>query len=57
MGTAPARRHGRHRDHPRRQEHVMKIGIGLPNVTPGTEGRRLVGWAQRAEELGFDSWG
>jgi len=43
MGTAPARRHGRHRNHPRRQEHVMKIGIGLPNVTPGTEGRRLVG--------------
>jgi len=35
----------------------MKIGIGLPNVTPGTEGRRLVGWAQRAEELGFDSLG
>ena len=35
----------------------MKIGIGLPNVTPGTEGRRLVGWAQRAEELGIDSLG
>ena len=35
----------------------MKIGIGLPNVIPGTEGRRLVGWAQRAEELGFDSLG
>ena len=30
----------------------MKIGIGLPNVIPGTAGRRLVGWAQRAEELG-----
>ena len=35
----------------------MKIGIGLPNVIPGTEGRRLVGWAQRAEDLGFDSLG
>ena len=35
----------------------MKIGIGLPNVIPGTEGRRLVGWAQRAEELGFDYLG
>ena len=35
----------------------MKIGIGLPNVIPGTEGRRLVGWAQRAEEFGFDSLG
>ena len=35
----------------------MKIGLGLPNVIPGTEGRRLVGWAQRAEELGFDSLG
>jgi hypothetical protein len=42
MGTAPARRHGRHRNHPRRLEHVMKIGIGLPYVIPGTEGRRLV---------------
>jgi hypothetical protein len=36
---------------------VVKIGLGLPNVIPGTEGRRLVGWAQRAEELGFDSLG
>ena len=27
------------------------------NVIPGTEGRRLVGWAQRAEDLGFDSLG
>jgi hypothetical protein len=35
----------------------MKIGIGLPNVIPGTGGRRLLGWAQRAEELGFDSLG
>ena len=35
----------------------MKIGIGLPSVIPGTEGRRLFSWAQRAEELGFDSLG
>jgi alkanesulfonate monooxygenase SsuD/methylene tetrahydromethanopterin reductase-like flavin-dependent oxidoreductase (luciferase family) len=33
----------------------MNIGIGLPNVVPGTEGRELVHWARRAEELGFDS--
>lgn len=35
----------------------MKIGIGLPGVVPGTEGHQLVSWAQRAEELGFDSLG
>lgn len=35
----------------------MKVGIGLPNVIPGTQGCRLVGWARRAEELGFDSLG
>jgi alkanesulfonate monooxygenase SsuD/methylene tetrahydromethanopterin reductase-like flavin-dependent oxidoreductase (luciferase family) len=33
----------------------MQIGIGLPTVIPGTEGRAIVGWAHRAEELGFDS--
>jgi alkanesulfonate monooxygenase SsuD/methylene tetrahydromethanopterin reductase-like flavin-dependent oxidoreductase (luciferase family) len=33
----------------------MNIGIGLPNVVPGTEGHELVHWARRAEELGFDS--
>jgi alkanesulfonate monooxygenase SsuD/methylene tetrahydromethanopterin reductase-like flavin-dependent oxidoreductase (luciferase family) len=31
----------------------MKIGIGLPNPVPGTPGRRLVEWAQQAEERGF----
>jgi alkanesulfonate monooxygenase SsuD/methylene tetrahydromethanopterin reductase-like flavin-dependent oxidoreductase (luciferase family) len=31
----------------------MKIGIGLPNPVPGVAGRRLVEWAQRAEERGF----
>jgi alkanesulfonate monooxygenase SsuD/methylene tetrahydromethanopterin reductase-like flavin-dependent oxidoreductase (luciferase family) len=33
----------------------MKIGIGLPNVVPGTQGRELVHWARRAEKLGVDS--
>jgi len=33
----------------------MKIGIGLPNVVPGTPGDVLVRWAQRAEERGFSS--
>jgi alkanesulfonate monooxygenase SsuD/methylene tetrahydromethanopterin reductase-like flavin-dependent oxidoreductase (luciferase family) len=31
----------------------MKIGIGLPNTIKGLPGRRLVEWAQRAEERGF----
>jgi len=31
----------------------MKIGIGLPNAIKGLPGRRLVEWAQRAEERGF----
>ncbi len=31
----------------------MKIGIGLPNPVKGTPGRRLVEWAQLAEERGF----
>lgn len=33
----------------------MKIGIGLPTTIPGAEGRAVLGWASRAEELGFDS--
>ncbi len=33
----------------------MKIGVGLPNTIPGTEGPQLVEWARRAEELGFSS--
>jgi alkanesulfonate monooxygenase SsuD/methylene tetrahydromethanopterin reductase-like flavin-dependent oxidoreductase (luciferase family) len=33
----------------------MKIGIGLPNTTPGATGRLLVDWAKRAEERGFSS--
>ena len=31
----------------------MQIGIGLPNVVPGTPGRLLLDWARRADELGF----
>jgi alkanesulfonate monooxygenase SsuD/methylene tetrahydromethanopterin reductase-like flavin-dependent oxidoreductase (luciferase family) len=33
----------------------MHIGVGLPNTVPGTNGRRLVEWAKRSEELGFDT--
>src|SRR3989442_1130269 len=33
----------------------MKIGIGLPNPVPGTEGRVLIDWARRAEGRGFSS--
>ncbi|MGH2820993.1 MAG: LLM class flavin-dependent oxidoreductase [Actinomycetota bacterium] len=33
----------------------MRIGIGLPNPVPGTEGRTLVAWARHAEEAGFSS--
>lgn len=31
----------------------MKIGIGIPNSIPGTQGRLLVDWAKKADELGF----
>jgi alkanesulfonate monooxygenase SsuD/methylene tetrahydromethanopterin reductase-like flavin-dependent oxidoreductase (luciferase family) len=31
----------------------VKIGIGLPNPVPNTEGRVLVEWAQRAEAAAF----
>jgi alkanesulfonate monooxygenase SsuD/methylene tetrahydromethanopterin reductase-like flavin-dependent oxidoreductase (luciferase family) len=31
----------------------MQIGIGLPNVVPGTPGRLLLDWARRADELEF----
>ena len=33
----------------------MKIGVGLPNTVPGTEGPQLVEWARHAEELGFST--
>lgn len=32
----------------------MRIGIGLPNVLPGTDGQLMLDWARRAEERGFD---
>jgi alkanesulfonate monooxygenase SsuD/methylene tetrahydromethanopterin reductase-like flavin-dependent oxidoreductase (luciferase family) len=31
----------------------VKIGIGLPNPVPNTEGHVLLDWAKRAEEAGF----
>jgi alkanesulfonate monooxygenase SsuD/methylene tetrahydromethanopterin reductase-like flavin-dependent oxidoreductase (luciferase family) len=33
----------------------MKIGIGLPNPVPGTDGATLLEWARRAEDAGFSS--
>jgi alkanesulfonate monooxygenase SsuD/methylene tetrahydromethanopterin reductase-like flavin-dependent oxidoreductase (luciferase family) len=33
----------------------MRIGIGLPNPVPDTDGKTLVAWAQRAEGAGFSS--
>jgi alkanesulfonate monooxygenase SsuD/methylene tetrahydromethanopterin reductase-like flavin-dependent oxidoreductase (luciferase family) len=31
----------------------MRIGIGIPNTIPDTDGRLLVDWARRADGLGF----
>jgi alkanesulfonate monooxygenase SsuD/methylene tetrahydromethanopterin reductase-like flavin-dependent oxidoreductase (luciferase family) len=33
----------------------MRIGIGLPNPVPNTDGDTLVEWARRAEDAGFSS--
>jgi alkanesulfonate monooxygenase SsuD/methylene tetrahydromethanopterin reductase-like flavin-dependent oxidoreductase (luciferase family) len=33
----------------------VKIGIGLPNTTPGATGALILDWARRAEERGFSS--
>jgi probable F420-dependent oxidoreductase len=33
----------------------VKIGVGLPNPVPGTDGRTLLEWARRAEGAGFSS--
>ncbi len=33
----------------------MKIGIGLPNSIPSVDGRAIVEWSSRAEELGFST--
>src|SRR4051794_40673279 len=35
----------------------MKIGIGLPNTVPGTQGGDLRDWAIRAEAAGFSTLG
>lgn len=35
----------------------MRIGIGLPNIVPGTPGRRLVDWAREAEARDFSTLG
>jgi alkanesulfonate monooxygenase SsuD/methylene tetrahydromethanopterin reductase-like flavin-dependent oxidoreductase (luciferase family) len=35
----------------------MKIGIGLPNTVPGTEGGEMREWAIRAEAAGFSTLG
>lgn len=35
----------------------MDIGIGLPSVVPGVQGRELLDWARRAEGAGFASLG
>src|SRR3954454_9396523 len=35
----------------------MKIGIGLPNTVPGTEGDDMREWATRAESAGFSTLG
>jgi alkanesulfonate monooxygenase SsuD/methylene tetrahydromethanopterin reductase-like flavin-dependent oxidoreductase (luciferase family) len=35
----------------------MKIGIGLPNAVPNTDGDEMRDWAVRAEEAGFSTLG
>jgi len=35
----------------------MKIGIGLPNTVPGTDGEQLTEFARRAEQAGFSTLG
>jgi alkanesulfonate monooxygenase SsuD/methylene tetrahydromethanopterin reductase-like flavin-dependent oxidoreductase (luciferase family) len=35
----------------------VRVGIGLPNAIPGTDGALLVEWARRAEEGPFTSLG
>src|SRR5919199_256200 len=33
----------------------MRIGVGLPNTIPNTEGHILLEWARRAEAYGFST--
>jgi alkanesulfonate monooxygenase SsuD/methylene tetrahydromethanopterin reductase-like flavin-dependent oxidoreductase (luciferase family) len=35
----------------------MRVGVGLPSSVPGIDADRLIGWAQRSEELEFSSVG
>src|SRR4051794_11918165 len=35
----------------------MRIGIGLPNTVPGTQGGEMREWAMRAERAGFSTLG
>jgi alkanesulfonate monooxygenase SsuD/methylene tetrahydromethanopterin reductase-like flavin-dependent oxidoreductase (luciferase family) len=35
----------------------MRVGIGLPNTVPGTDGQTLLEWARRAEAAAFPSLG
>jgi alkanesulfonate monooxygenase SsuD/methylene tetrahydromethanopterin reductase-like flavin-dependent oxidoreductase (luciferase family) len=35
----------------------LDIGIGLPNMVPGTSGAEILEWARRSEERGFSSLG
>ena len=33
----------------------MRVGVGLPNTIPGTDGRLLVEWARRADQGPFST--
>ncbi|HEY7347195.1 MAG TPA: LLM class flavin-dependent oxidoreductase [Ktedonobacterales bacterium] len=35
----------------------MRVGVGLPNAIPGTDGQRLIEWARRADAGPFSSLG
>ena len=35
----------------------MQVGIGVPNIIPGTDGRTIIDWGREAERLGFSSLG
>ena len=35
----------------------MQVGVGLPNIIPGTSGRDVIEWGREAERLGFSSLG
>jgi alkanesulfonate monooxygenase SsuD/methylene tetrahydromethanopterin reductase-like flavin-dependent oxidoreductase (luciferase family) len=33
----------------------MQVGIGLPNIIPGTSGRTILDWGRESERLGFST--